>query len=73
MTNKDYKLKLSEWPFMRASEIAKLLNVSIPTWMRWIELGKAPKPVSKLGNKTTVWSTQDIRDYVNHNLNGEDN
>lgn len=49
--------------------IQPLIPIGRSTWWQWVSSGKAPQPV-KLGSRTTVWRTQDIREFI-ENFNAE--
>ncbi len=40
--------------------VPAFIPVSKSTWWNWVNGGIAPKPI-KLGEKTTVWKAEDIR------------
>ena len=49
-------------PLLNVREGAALLDVSIPTWHRWVAKGILPKPV-KLGGFSR-WPTSEILAFV---------
>lgn len=53
--------------FLRLRQIAGKENSLFPicerTWWRWIEEGRAPRPV-KIGPNSTAWAVEDIRDLI---------
>lgn len=69
--NKNYTEQFDHKPFMRLSEVLKVIPVSRATWFTWVKDGTAPQP-EKLGPKTTVWRTKDIKSYLDKHLNDED-
>lgn len=54
---------LPETGFVRQPTILKLIPIGKTTWWRWVNSGKAPKPI-KLGEKTTAWRAEDIRALI---------
>lgn len=54
---------LTEFGYIRAQEILKLLCVGQSTLWRWISNGKFPRPI-KLGNKIIVWPIKDVRTWI---------
>lgn len=54
---------LPETGFVKQVTILKLIPVGKSTWWRWVNSGKAPKPV-KLGPQTTVWRVEEIRALI---------
>lgn len=46
--------------FMRAKEIHRYLGIGLSTWWYWVRTGKVPAGI-RLGPRTTVWRTEDIR------------
>jgi len=43
--------------------IPAIIPVSRSTFLGWVKIGKAPKPV-KLGARTTAWRVEDIRALI---------
>lgn len=43
--------------------IPAIIPVSRSTFLSWVKSGKAPKSV-KLGERTTAWTVESIRDFV---------
>lgn len=41
-----------------------LIPIGRTSWLNGVKSGKYPKPV-KLGERTTAWRAQDIRDLIN--------
>lgn len=64
MNNKNYTDQFDHKPFMRLSEILKILPINRATWLNWVKDGNAPEPV-KFGPKTIMWHTEDIKEYLN--------
>jgi predicted DNA-binding transcriptional regulator AlpA len=62
--NKKFTYKFENKPFMRLSEITKILSINRATWLNWVKDGSAPEPV-KFGPKTIMWHTEDIKNYFN--------
>jgi predicted DNA-binding transcriptional regulator AlpA len=50
--------------FLRLPQIVPgIVPVSKSTWWKWCAEGKAPAPI-KLGERTTVWRSEDIKAFV---------
>ena len=47
----------------QAQLIPGIVPVSGTTWWRWVNAGKAPKPV-KLSGRVTAWRVEDIRAFL---------
>ena len=56
---------LPDTGFIRQKTVLKLIPVSKTTWWRWVQEGKAPRAI-KIGEKTTVWKAEDIRELINN-------
>ena len=55
---------LPDTGFVRLPQILSLIPISRSAWWAGIREGKFPKGI-KLGTKTTVWRTEDIRALIN--------
>lgn len=49
--------------FVKQSTILQFIPIGKSTWWRWVNQGKAPRPI-KLGANTTVWKAEDIRNLI---------
>ena len=47
----------------QAQFIPHIIPVSAATWWRWVNSGKAPKPV-KLSERVTAWRAEDLRAFI---------
>ena len=54
---------LPETGFVRLPQILTLIPISRSAWWAGIREGKFPQGI-KLGNKTTVWRAEDIRNLI---------
>ena len=54
---------LPETGFVRLPQILSLIPISSSAWWAGIREGKFPQGI-KLGSKTTVWRTEDIRNLI---------
>ena len=59
-----FKQNLPETGFVRLPQILRVFPVSKSTWWAGVKEGLYPKPV-KLGENTTVWHEDDIRELIN--------
>lgn len=55
--------QLPETGFVRLKHILQLIPVGQSTWWAGVASGKYPKAI-KLGNRTTVWRVEDIRELI---------
>jgi len=55
--------QLPETGFVRLKLILQLIPVGQSTWWAGVASGKYPKAI-KLGNRTTVWRVEDIRELI---------
>lgn len=56
-------IELPSTGFMRVSQVLEVIPVGKTTWERWVNEGKAPKPV-KLSERVTAWKVSDIRELI---------
>lgn len=56
-------IALPETGFVRIKTVLAVIPVSVATWYRWINAGKAPKPVP-LGENIAAWRAEDIRALI---------
>ncbi|KZZ72446.1 hypothetical protein A3765_28405 [Oleiphilus sp. HI0130] len=56
-------LELPSTGFIRKKTVLKFIEVSSSTWDRWVESGRAPKPV-RLGANTAAYRAEDIRALI---------
>lgn len=49
--------------WLRIKQITKLIPVGESTWWRWVSEGRVPAPI-KLGPKTSVWRSDDIKSFM---------
>ena len=54
---------LPETGFVRLSTILQIFPIGKTSWWNGVKEGKFPKSV-KLGQRTTVWRVEDIRDLI---------
>jgi prophage regulatory protein len=54
---------LPETGFVRLPQVLSLIPISRSAWWAGIREGKFPQGI-KLGNKTTVWRAEDIRNLI---------
>jgi predicted DNA-binding transcriptional regulator AlpA len=56
----------AEWGFMRVSEIARTLGISVSTWWSWERNPEMPTPEKiKLSRTVTVWRRGEVRAFTN--------
>lgn len=72
MKRKDHTRRTSTLPLyddlpktglLRDKQIHPFFGIGRSTWWKWVREGKAP-PGIKLGNRTTVWRAEDVRDLL---------
>ena len=56
---------LPENGYVRIKQVLTLIPVSKSTWWAGVKSGRFPKPV-KLGERITVWRSEDIRSFINN-------
>ena len=56
-------LQLPETGFLRLQAVLRFIPVSRSTWWAGVKTGRFPKKL-KLGDSTTVWRAEDIREYI---------
>lgn len=52
---------------LRLPEVLAMVPVGRSTWWRWVAEGIAPRGI-KLGPRTTVWRTSDIRQLIERRM-----
>ncbi len=53
--------------YLRLPQVLERIPVSKSTWWSGVKSGIFPRPI-KLSTRITVWSEQDINDYVNRKI-----
>lgn len=48
---------------LRLPQVAELLGVGKSTWLRWVDEGKAPRPV-RLSARTVAWRYTDLLRFI---------
>jgi prophage regulatory protein len=63
---------MSDPVFLRRKQVARLLNVTVPTLWRWTKKGIFPKPI-KLGPNVSGWAAADVYSFLEsrRNVDGE--
>jgi len=55
----------------RQCQVLKRIPISRSTWWRWVKEGRAPKPI-KLGKNITAWRSNEIDDFIQNLVDGDD-
>lgn len=65
MTDTKYELiRLPEIGFVRLSTILEIIPIGKSTWWSKVKSKEYPQPV-KLGERTTAWKVEDVRNLIN--------
>lgn len=62
---------MNEPAFLRRKQVARLLNVTVPTLWRWTQKGIFPKPI-KLGPNVSGWAASDVYAFLESRRNARD-